>query len=335
MATYKGIQGYSVQKLATDPTATDSVGQLWYNSTTYDFKISVEGAGAWASGGNLNTVRTQAQGTGFGTQTATICAGGNTPAGITLVTESYDGTSWTNLASPSNLTYTAYTRMTAAGGTQTAGLVFGGNPGVAPPWTTNDTEIWNGSTWTETGDMNTTHRLAGGLGTSGAAACCGGTVGPPGNTVETEEFNGSTWAVIPGGNMATSMHSFGSWGSQTAGIVAGGAPGGKTVTELYNGATWSTSPAVLNTGRTDCMGFGSSTAGILGGGDPAPAQKLTESFNGSAWTEVGDTVYSRYASGGAGASSSAGILMGGNPPVGNNTEEWNDPVYTNKVVTVS
>jgi hypothetical protein len=32
MATYKGIQGYTVQKLSSDPTAAEAVGQLWYNS---------------------------------------------------------------------------------------------------------------------------------------------------------------------------------------------------------------------------------------------------------------------------------------------------------------
>ena len=55
MATYKGIQGYSVQKLSTDPTASsDTTGQLFYNSTSGDFKVSVAGAGAWASGGARN-----------------------------------------------------------------------------------------------------------------------------------------------------------------------------------------------------------------------------------------------------------------------------------------
>ena len=57
MATYKGIQGYSVQKLSSDPTASEAEGQLWYNSTAGKFKISTAGAGAWASGGNVNQGR--------------------------------------------------------------------------------------------------------------------------------------------------------------------------------------------------------------------------------------------------------------------------------------
>ena len=39
MATYKGIQGYSWQKGAADPTNTIA-GQVWYNSTSGKFKIA-------------------------------------------------------------------------------------------------------------------------------------------------------------------------------------------------------------------------------------------------------------------------------------------------------
>ena len=55
MATYKGIQGYSVQKLSSDPTASEAAGQLWYNSTSWKFKLAVAGAGAWSAGGTSNS----------------------------------------------------------------------------------------------------------------------------------------------------------------------------------------------------------------------------------------------------------------------------------------
>ena len=46
MATYKGIQGYTVQSLASDPTASaNTEGQVWYNSTTGTFKIVVDDGG--------------------------------------------------------------------------------------------------------------------------------------------------------------------------------------------------------------------------------------------------------------------------------------------------
>ena len=35
MATYKGTEGYTVQKLASDPAASaNTEGQVWYNTTT-------------------------------------------------------------------------------------------------------------------------------------------------------------------------------------------------------------------------------------------------------------------------------------------------------------
>ena len=38
MATYKGIKGVKVQSLASDPTAEDTVGKIWYNSTSATLK---------------------------------------------------------------------------------------------------------------------------------------------------------------------------------------------------------------------------------------------------------------------------------------------------------
>jgi hypothetical protein len=60
MATYKGIQGFGVETLASDPTEAGSVGQIFYNSTSGTFKTVKPGgiaAGTWASGDNLNTAR--------------------------------------------------------------------------------------------------------------------------------------------------------------------------------------------------------------------------------------------------------------------------------------
>ena len=46
MATYKGTEGYTVQKLASDPAASaNTEGQVWYNSTSYAFKILVDDGG--------------------------------------------------------------------------------------------------------------------------------------------------------------------------------------------------------------------------------------------------------------------------------------------------
>jgi hypothetical protein len=46
MATYKEIEGHTVQSLASDPSATASTeGQVWYNTTTGAFKVIVDDGG--------------------------------------------------------------------------------------------------------------------------------------------------------------------------------------------------------------------------------------------------------------------------------------------------
>ena len=61
MATYKSTKGLSVEVLAADPTTDDTVGLLYLNTTDNEFKYVRPGGvsvGTWASGGNLNTSRT-------------------------------------------------------------------------------------------------------------------------------------------------------------------------------------------------------------------------------------------------------------------------------------
>ena len=60
MTDLKGIKGFKVQTLSTDTIASQTAG------------------GSWASGGDLNTARSNIA--GAGTQTAAIMFGGNTPA---------------------------------------------------------------------------------------------------------------------------------------------------------------------------------------------------------------------------------------------------------------
>jgi hypothetical protein len=154
MAEYKGIKGFKVQYLSADPS-NPIIGQTWYNSTSKDLKYTgVTTAGAWATGGDLNTAR-DALG-GAGTQTATLAFGGNvSPA--TGATEEYDGSTWT-----SNPTGLNTARLGVAGaGTQTAALAFGG---FVPPATySGATEEYDGSTWASnpTG-LNTVRRLLAG-----------------------------------------------------------------------------------------------------------------------------------------------------------------------------
>jgi hypothetical protein len=79
MASYKEIFGTNIEVLASDP-ANPVQGQVWYNSTDNVVKgAGATTAGAWATGGNLNTAR-RLNLAGAGTQTAALAfGGGSTP----------------------------------------------------------------------------------------------------------------------------------------------------------------------------------------------------------------------------------------------------------------
>ena len=82
----------------------------------------------------------------------------------------------------------------ANAGTVTAGLVFGGE---SPSQTVN-TELWNGSSWTELNNLNTARSDAGGNGISTQALCFGGSTpaSPPYQQGICEFWNGTSWTEV-------------------------------------------------------------------------------------------------------------------------------------------
>ena len=71
MSEYKGIKGFQVQTRTENPGPTEAQMEILYNSTSGQFKtVNTGGApiGTWASGGNMNTGRSDLA--GAGTQTA-------------------------------------------------------------------------------------------------------------------------------------------------------------------------------------------------------------------------------------------------------------------------
>jgi hypothetical protein len=95
MATYYGTYGQKVQYLASDPSDPQT-GQVWYNSTSATLKVqSATTAGAWATGGNLNTARSDTGGAGATKDAALVFGGLGPPPAPTAtgITESYNGTS--------------------------------------------------------------------------------------------------------------------------------------------------------------------------------------------------------------------------------------------------
>jgi len=217
--------------------------------------------------------------------------------------------------------------------------------GYTPPGANavNNTEHYDGSSWTGATSLPTAIRNCAGCGTQTAALSIGG-VGNPGEALE---YNGSSWS--DGGNMSGISNcpgqSFGtqtaalafdaeeseeydgsSWtsggtpgrgkiqgncaGTQTAGIAYGGEPGQVTTAEFYNGTSWTTAPS-MNTGKQNQAGFGIQTNAVSAGGPPPPNGTNTcEIYNGTSWSTTANMNTARGQVEGAGVVAN-GMICGG------------------------
>ena len=144
MATYREINGGSIQNRATNPSNVKE-GEVWYNEDTGKLRYGkfTEGSptsASWSSGGNLNTARYNAGAAGIQTSALFFAGGGNS-----ALTESYNGSSWTEVGDLN----TGRELPGGAGANNTAVIAFGGF--ISPPSTGVQalTESWNGSSWTE------------------------------------------------------------------------------------------------------------------------------------------------------------------------------------------
>ena len=322
MTTYKEIYGTNVEVLSSDPT-NPVEGQIWYNSTSQTLKGYALVAGSWATAGPLNTARQSLAGAGI--QTSALAFGGFSTAS-TGATESYNGTAWTS--SPNSLN-TARFETSGCGATNTAALAVGGYTGTA---FSALNESWNGSTWTELGDLNTARGLLGTVGINTAALAFGGE--SPAVTANTETWNGTTWTEI--NNLNTARQGLGGAGIQTAALAIAGATNPTTFvanTETWNGTSW-TEVNDLNNVRRLLAGNGTNTAALAFGGGP-PSVTNTETWNGTSWTEVNDLNTARFLLAGSGTNT-AGLAFGGaTPPVIASTEEWSGPAVQTVNITVS
>ena len=78
-------------------------------------------------------------------------------------------------------------------GTQTAGLIFGG---LNPPAYRNNTEVYNGSSWTEVNNLNTGRLGLGGAGDTNTSALAFGGEAATGTVAITESWNGTSWTEL-------------------------------------------------------------------------------------------------------------------------------------------
>jgi len=328
MAEYIGIKGSTIQTIAGDPPAPIA-GQVWYNSSSTTLKAyGQQGTGAWAAGGTLLTGRNHMG--AAGTSTAALVIGGSIVPTPTANVESYDGTSWTEIANlPATAAYLFGT------GSQTAALAGGGGP---PPSGLNANYTWNATSWTANNTINTARVALGGTGTSTAAIIMAGQ--NPSKVDVTETFDGTTWTEVADLNQTMAYVSAG--GSQTAALrIFGAIPPNTATVEEWNGTSW-TEVNDLNQARnsTNSAAKDGTTSAMFvwGGSSPAtPADTVnTEQYNGTSWTEVGNLALGRSHGGGSGTTMNA-FTTGGSSVSSDSltsTEIWSVPDAT-KTFTAS
>ena len=368
MTDYKAIVGKGIKVVSTNLDNAEAEGQIWFNSTTGEFK-DVLNLEAWSTSGSIATKRFN-MGSGVTPVTAGVVFGGT---GNSTSTEEYNGTGFLN---GGNLGTGRY----AVGGfgTQTATVGAGGY--VNGTGDVANVEEYNGTAWSEVNDIPAARRGQAGFGTQTAGAIAGGvpnlnttlhydgtnwtsggtlpagqdrtegagtgtlTAGfmAAGDNRTSFEYDGSSWTAGPS---TSSDHDGGNdTGIQTAAITFGGflSPGSGQVTstELYNGTSFTTSPATLSQGRYG-MGNGgfTGTSAFATGGDKNPGTVTdTEEYNssttaitGATWSSGGNMNTARGGTNGTSGDKSAGATFGGQTPGGrsNATELYDGSSWTN------
>ena len=313
MATYKGIKGYNIASLASDPSPLQT-GQVWYNTTSATMKAygtSVP-AGAWASGTAFNTGRANLG--VAGTTTAAVIFGGDTGGPARDECETWNGSTWTAaVALPQGVF------MATGLGTSTAAVSVGGSPAPVNGVLCNK---WDGTSWSSTGAINT---AAGGMGAAGiqtAGMKFGGSkAASPYYNDETEEFDGTSWSEKNDLNVARRAAAAATKGTTTSTLYAGGEPGYTDISETWDGTCW-TEGNDLNTGRSAFSGCGIVTSAIGMGGNVPPKTAATEVYDGTSWSEVADLGTATMNNAAIGSNATEALSCGGTPT---------PPVYTNAV----
>ena len=179
-------------------------------------------------------------------------------------------------------------------GTQTSGLIFGGlRQGLSAD--RGETEQYNGTSFTEVGDLNTARSLYGesGVGTTTAGACIAG-YSNPGNSnyANVENWNGSGWAETTDVN--TARNALGGSGTYTEGVIfAGRAPSKSGHTERWNGTAWTEqnnmSRNVAYVGNATASGTSTFTATADSNANPSAPAACEEWNDPTISTKTADT----------------------------------------------
>jgi hypothetical protein len=274
------VQGLGTASFASGGTYPVTGRQIAQATTSATSGFAFGGVNAQPGAGRTNesntydgttwtgapTVPQGANHAGFGTPTAAIAAGSNAnpPIGTFDGAYSWDGSTWT-AANPMN----SYERTNSgAFGTQTAGIVVGGEPAQTT------SREYDGTSFTAGPATNVS--MSGGSSGAGSAASGAALAGNP--STQFEEWTGTAWTAS---TASPTQNAYGFAAGQDSDnfISMGNLPGGSM---LWNGSAWSTD-AVLSTSRgSGAPNSGStvSSALVVAGNDPSNTN-LTEEYIGA------------------------------------------------------
>ena len=202
-----------------------------------------------------------------------------------------------------------------SGGTTTAAILAGGGY----PRDKNETELYDGTSWSEVNNMNSGRGRLSGTGTPSSAVGAGGYT-PGSYSSAAEQWDGTNWSNItslPQGRQY--MGSIGASGSAAL-FIGGNSPGTTQTNETlyWNGSSWATGGNYPNT-VWNPRGFGTISAGISCGGNNGPTTS-SNSYNGSSWTSGPSLNIARDNCGASGATDGDGLIYGGGSDL--TAEKW-------------
>jgi len=208
--------------------------------------------------------------------------------------------------------------------------------GVDASRNSTTTQEWNGTGWSNGGNINVGREETTGFGLVDAAALAGGSTYPPSALKnEVEEYNGSSWTAVTA--LPAKRKQAAGAGTQTAGLVSFGAvdppsaTGSINATALeYDGSSW-TSGSSGSEARSQISGCGTQTAGIVFGGHTSPSTTYpgkTEEYDGSSWTTGGTMNTNKGLMACNGIQTSA-LAYAGFQPYKNTSEKYDGTTWSN------
>jgi hypothetical protein len=350
-------------------TSGTTSAMLAYGGNTPPFTGNTESwdGSSWTEVADLATARAGSSSTPSGSSISALAAGGSSPAGpgVDTSTEEWSFTGlppstpaegyanaivgdfyynsstgqFKNIAqgvgswsSGGNMNSTKGSH-SGFGASKDSALAGGGAESPSPPPAGVNTEIYNGTTWTEVNNLSTGTQMSGSFGTVTAGIFASGSDSTGAAIANNQSWDGTNWTEV--GDVNTARRQGKGAGTTTAGIIMGGiSPPYRAQTETWNGSAW-TETNDLNQARAALGSSISSpyTSVVVFAGQNPPvgaALGLTETWNGSSWTETTDMNTARNNIGGSGTSSTSALAYFGQPPPSQTTitESWDGTSWT-------